>query len=197
MSSLQIDGQVVQPISLGPLKWSWSWKTRPGQLASFERFVAIVRTDSLELDPGPPARDRLGLAQRAGWRGVVTAHEAAWTSRWLCSDVTIAGDVDAQHALRFAIYHLNGAANPADERVSIGARALTGDDYHGHVFWDTEIFLLPFYILTWPEAARALLMSSLSHDWGSEGESSGNGVARRALCLGKRRDGRGDVTWSR
>jgi len=45
-----------------------------------------------------------------------------------------------------------------DERVSIGARALTGDDYHGHVFWDTEIYLLPFYSLTWPEAARALLM---------------------------------------
>jgi trehalose/maltose hydrolase-like predicted phosphorylase len=60
--------------------------------------------------------------------------------------------------LRFATYHLNSAVDPADERVSIGARALTGDDYHGHVFWDTEIFLLPFYILTWPEAARALLM---------------------------------------
>jgi trehalose/maltose hydrolase-like predicted phosphorylase len=56
------------------------------------------------------------------------------------------------------MYHLNSAAHPADERVSIGARALTGDDYHGHVFWDTEIFLLLFYILTWPEAARALLM---------------------------------------
>ena len=41
--------------------------------------------------------------------------------------------------------------------MSIGARALTGDDYHGHVFWDTEIYLLPFYVLTWPEAARALL----------------------------------------
>ena len=46
--------------------------------------------------------------------------------------------------------------NPADERVSIGARGLTGEDYHGHVFWDTEIYLLPFYGLTWPEAARAL-----------------------------------------
>jgi trehalose/maltose hydrolase-like predicted phosphorylase len=60
--------------------------------------------------------------------------------------------------LRFAIYHLIGAANPADERVSIGARALTGADYHGHVFWDTEIYLLPFYTMTWPEAARSLLM---------------------------------------
>jgi trehalose/maltose hydrolase-like predicted phosphorylase len=26
------------------------------------------------------------------------------------------------------------------------------------VFWDTEIYLLPFYTMTWPEAARALLM---------------------------------------
>ena len=64
----------------------------------------------------------------------------------------------SERALRFAIYHLNGAANPADERVSIGARALTGDSYLGHVFWDTEIYVLPFYVATWPEAARALLM---------------------------------------
>ena len=175
LSSLQIDGKIVQPVALGPLKWSWSWKTRPGQLANFERFVAIVRTDSLELDPGPSARDKLGLAQSAGWRRVVTAHEAAWTNRWLCSDVTIAGDVDAQHALRFAVYHLNGAANPADERVSIGARALTGDDYHGHVFWDTEIFLLPFYILTWPEAARTLLMYRFRTLGGARAKAAGMG----------------------
>ena len=42
--------------------------------------------------------------------------------------------------------------------MSIGARALTGDAYFGHVFWDTEIYLLPFYTAVWPEAARALLM---------------------------------------
>ena len=63
-----------------------------------------------------------------------------------------------QKAVRFAIYHLTSAANPEDDRVSIGARALTGDAYLGHVFWDTEIYLLPFYTAVWPEAARALLM---------------------------------------
>src|SRR5581483_7662438 len=67
------------------------------------------------------------------------------------------GDEEAQCALRFAIYHLVSAANPADERVSIGARALTGDAYKGHVFWDTEIYMLPFYTFTDPAAARALL----------------------------------------
>src|SRR6266545_3744799 len=39
---------------------------------------------------------------------------------------------------RLACYHLISAANPDDQRISIGARALTGDAYLGHVFWDTE-----------------------------------------------------------
>ena len=157
-SSLQIDGQNLPPTALGPLKWSWSWKSRPGQVVCFERSVAVARSDTQGLDPGNGARDKLGISRHLGWRGVLAEHEAAWASRWQCSDVEVGGDAAAQQALRFAVYHLNSAANPADERVSIGARALSGDDYHGHVFWDTEIYLLPFYILTWPEAARALLM---------------------------------------
>ena len=157
-SSLQIDGQDLPPTALGQLKWSWTWKSRPGQVVCFERSVAVARSDTRGVDPGNAARDKLDVARRLGWRGVVAEHEAAWASRWRCSDVEVDGDAAAQQALRFAVYHLNSAANPADEHVSIGARALTGDDYHGHVFWDTEIFLLPFYILTWPEAARALLM---------------------------------------
>jgi trehalose/maltose hydrolase-like predicted phosphorylase len=63
----------------------------------------------------------------------------------------------AQRALRFAVYHLNSAVNPKDEHASIGARALTGSTYKGHVFWDTEIYLLPFYTFTDPPAARTLL----------------------------------------
>ncbi|MGA7385143.1 MAG: glycosyl hydrolase family 65 protein [Methylocella sp.] len=157
-SSLQIDGQDLPPTALGQLKRSWSWKSRPGQVVCFERTVAVVRSDTQGVDPGSGARDKLGFARHIGWHGMFAAHEAAWTSRWQCSDVEVDGDAEAQRALRFALYHLNSAANPADERVSIGARALTGDDYRGHVFWDTEIYLLPFYVLTWPEAARALLM---------------------------------------
>ncbi len=42
--------------------------------------------------------------------------------------------------------------------MSIGARGLSGTAYKGHVFWDTDIFMLPFFMLTYPEAARALVM---------------------------------------
>jgi kojibiose phosphorylase len=89
---------------------------------------------------------------------VVEEHCAAWLARWHASDVRIEGDPAAQRALRFAAYHLLSAANPQDERVSIGARGLSGPAYMGHVFWDTEVFMLPFYLLTYPEAARSLLM---------------------------------------
>jgi trehalose/maltose hydrolase-like predicted phosphorylase len=173
--SLQIDGRDIPPTELGELIWSWSWKTCPGQIVCFQRCVAIVRGDAPDMDPGREAHATLGRARQIGWRGIVAAHEAAWVTRWHSSDVEVEGDADAQLALRFAVYHLNSAANPADERVSIGARALTGDDYHGHVFWDTEIFLLPFYVLTWPEAARALLMYRFHTLDGARAKAGGMG----------------------
>jgi trehalose/maltose hydrolase-like predicted phosphorylase len=157
-SSLELDGQVLPPERTAPFVSGWRWRTRPGQVACFHRIVAVARGDTPDADVGGTAQRRLGSATRLGWRGVLAAHEAAWVRRWRCSDVVVEGDPAAQQALRFAAYHLNGAANPDDPRVSVAARGLTGSDYRGHVFWDTEIFLLPFYTLTWPEAARALLM---------------------------------------
>jgi trehalose/maltose hydrolase-like predicted phosphorylase len=134
-----------------------------------------VRGDTAAVDPAITARARLDQARRIGWRGVLAAHEAAWANRWQSSDIAVDGDPAAQHALRFAIYHLNSAANPDDERVSIGARALTGEDYRGHVFWDTDIFLLPFYALTWPEAARSLLMYRFHTLDGARSKAAGMG----------------------
>ena len=104
----------------------------------------------------------------------------------------IEGDAASERALRFAIYHLNGAANPADERVSIGARALTGDAYLGHVFWDTEIYVLPFYVATWPEAARALLMYRYHTLPGARAKAGPDGLARSHVRLGVHRYRRGD-----
>ena len=153
---LTLDEVVQAPALLGGLTWSWTWTSRPGQVACFSRLVAVTLTAA---GPAPALRAeaQLGRARAAGWRAVLASHEEVWANRWTRCDVTIRGDPDAQRAVRFASYHLNSAADPINDRVSIGARALTGEDYRGHVFWDTEIFLLPFYSFTWPDAARTLL----------------------------------------
>ncbi len=157
-AGLSVDGVEIAAKALGPLNWSWTWKSRPGQVVTFARLVALERSRGPDASTADAARETLQAGWARGWRGVLADHEAAWSDRWALSGVELDGDPAAQTALRFALYHLNGAANPDDEEVSIGARALTGDDYLGHVFWDTEIYLLPFYGLTWPRAARALLM---------------------------------------
>ncbi|MCC7105969.1 MAG: glycoside hydrolase family 65 protein [Chloroflexi bacterium] len=139
------------------LRRTWHGPAGPRRSALFQRTVAFAR-GSAGHAPTDAAIGSLKAARRAGARGRLAAHVHAWERRWAASDVVVEGDEASQRALRFALYHLNSAADPDDERVSIGARALTGDAYQGHVFWDTEIFLLPFYSLTWPRAARAMLM---------------------------------------
>ncbi|HME25041.1 MAG TPA: glycosyl hydrolase family 65 protein, partial [Acetobacteraceae bacterium] len=157
-AALTVGGQSLTPESVDPLCWTWRCRSVAGQMMALERLVAVVRSDEPNRDPGPTATATLQRARSSGGEAVLAAHASAWAARWHASDVTIEGAPEVERELRFAVYHLNSAANPDDPRVSIGARALTGDAYLGHVFWDTEIYLLPFYIATWPEAARALLM---------------------------------------
>jgi trehalose/maltose hydrolase-like predicted phosphorylase len=157
-AELRIGEDLLAPDRPFPLRWAWRWRSAAEQVAELDRLVAVARADMPEDDPVPPAAAALARSRALGWRAVLAAHEAAWDARWAASDILVEGDDDLQEALRFAVYHLTIAANPEDDRVSIGARGLTGDAYLGHVFWDTEIYLLPFYTAIWPEVARTLLM---------------------------------------
>ena len=58
--------------------------------------------------------------------------------------------------MRFAQYHMRAFVPAHDNRMNIGAKGLSGEGYKGHCFWDTEIFLLPYYMFTAPETARKL-----------------------------------------
>lgn len=135
----------------------WSWPAILGESYQIEKLV-VVSTSLQVSSPGQVAERRLEEVRARGSALLWREHEQAWSDRWHKSDIAVHGPVADQRALRFAVYHLTAAVNPNDPTVSVGARALTGESYRGHVFWDTEIFLLPFYCLTYPEAARALLL---------------------------------------
>ncbi len=81
-----------------------------------------------------------------------------YNSLWEKMQIEIEGDLEAEKLLHFNMYHLLNCANPDDEWVSIAAKGLHGEGYKGHVFWDTEIFMVPFFIYSQPETAKALLM---------------------------------------
>lgn len=102
------------------------------------------------------AEEVLNQADQNGIAKLLSRHKAAWKQRWQEAEVIVEGDSEAQRSLRFALYHLISAGEDSGY-ASIGARGLTGRGYHGHVFWDTEVFVLPFFIATHPQTAKGLL----------------------------------------
>jgi len=120
------------------------------------RFVSVFKARK-DRDAIQASVSHSSASLAAGIWPALAAHKAEWCDRWKDADIEVEGDTALERALRFGSYHLISASNPEDDHVSIGARALTGHAYKGHVFWDTEIYMIPFYIHTHPESARALL----------------------------------------
>lgn len=93
-----------------------------------------------------------------GYDDLFSASQLSWKQLWEEQDIVIESENPYdQLSIRFAIYHLNIMVKKDDDRVGVGAKGLTGEEYKGHSFWDTEIFLMPYYSLCQPETARTLL----------------------------------------
>ena len=123
--------------------------------------VALERLAVFLADPGtlPALRDARSAwreVRRRGFERLLAEQRAAWASRWNEADIRISGDRDLQLALRFALFHLMGQTADSGE-AAVGARGLSGPGYRGHVFWDTDVFVLPFFAVTHPASARAIL----------------------------------------
>lgn len=135
----------------------WTVAAAQSQPVTLHKIVTVF-TSRDDDDPAARAVERLTAAVAEGLPALLDRSIQAWEARWHTADVTISGDEEIQRQTRFAVYHLIGSANPEDEHASPGARSLTGERYKGHVFWDTEIFVFPFFVYTHPPTARALLM---------------------------------------
>lgn len=128
-----------------------------GQRLILDKFVAIV-PEFDAADPTVAARAKAQAAAAQGYAAVRAASDALWAQVWQDMDVVIEGDIEAQLAMRFNIFQLVIAAPRWTDRASIGAKTLSGFGYRHHVFWDTEIFILPLFTFTQPALARHMLM---------------------------------------
>lgn len=84
-------------------------------------------------------------------------HQADWEKVWAKCDFLLSiGDSEMQTGLRYSMFQLMGSCNTKDATVSIGARGLSHGRYKGCYFWDTDLFMLPFFLENDLEAARNL-----------------------------------------
>jgi kojibiose phosphorylase len=122
-----------------------------------DKLISVYTSRDTD-DPLKTSQDKLLEVGTAGYDALLDEHKTAWQGFWKRSDVIIEGDDEAQLAIRHALFQLRIAASSDDEHVSIGAKTLSGFGYRGHVFWDNEIFVLPFFTYTQPSLAHNMLM---------------------------------------
>ena len=96
-------------------------------------------------------------AKEVGYEQLLSDHKSNWEEKWKVSEVSIEGDDEAMEALNYSLYHLHNIAPRHSESLSIAARGLSGQTYKGAVFWDTEMFMLDFFLFTEPQVAKTLL----------------------------------------
>ncbi|WOO36257.1 glycosyl hydrolase family 65 protein [Anaerocolumna sp. AGMB13020] len=96
-------------------------------------------------------------AKKRGYEALLKEHKNNWEKKWSRSEVEIEGDDEAMEALNYSLYHLHSIAPRHSKSLSIAARGLSGQTYKGAVFWDTEMFMLDFFLFTEPEVAKTLL----------------------------------------
>ncbi len=121
---------------------------RRGETAAFEKRWAYYTSRD-----GVPET----LSTQTG-EGLLSEHAAFWEDAWQNADVETEGDDEVQTGLRWNLFSLMQVACPGNSDVSISATGLHGQGYFGHAFWDTEIFMLPFYLAACPEEAKSLLL---------------------------------------
>ncbi|GAA4462248.1 glycoside hydrolase family 65 protein [Phytohabitans houttuyneae] len=129
----------------------------PGQRLRLVKLVAYGWSSRRSL---PAIRDQVAAALEGalfdGWDGLCAAQRSYLDTFWDGADIELDGDAEVQQAVRLAMFHVLQAGARC-ERRPIAAKGLTGPGYDGHVFWDTERFVLPVLTYTQPGAAAQML----------------------------------------
>jgi alpha,alpha-trehalose phosphorylase len=142
-----------------------SCRAKPGAPIRITKFMAYHTSATLGFDDLTGCVDRsLDRALAGGFEQLLAAQRTHLEDFWRRSDVRIEEDTnesqhpagELQQALRFNLFHIFQAAFQVGD-MGIPAKGLTGQTYDGNYFWDTEAYVLPFLIHTYPRLARNLL----------------------------------------
>lgn len=133
------------------------FEAEAGKEYTFSKYVSVFTTNDNVSDPVEAGFVSIQNSLEQGYEKLLENHSNLWHKRWENADIIIDGDKKAQFAIRYSIYHLLAIAPVHSDRISIPARGLSSQVYKGAIFWDTELFMLPFFIYNFPQIARNLV----------------------------------------
>ncbi len=143
----------------------FSCRAKAGTSINVTKFMAYHTSANLEFDELRDCVERtLDRAVTCGFGELLEEQRRHLDDFWHRSDVCIQEDGsepdqedgELQQALRFNLFHIFQAAFRVGD-MGIPAKGLTGQAYDGNYFWDTDAYVLPFLIHTYPHLAKNLL----------------------------------------
>ena len=160
--------ELIEPVMRMDRRKVWlnfKQEIKVGETFDLEKLTNMFTTRDKELETKTfeeireIALENLKSENQKGYEKLFEEHSNAWNEKvWNKYPFEIkTSDKFDLLAIRFAIYHLTVMTPSHDSRMGIGAKGFSGEGYKGHSFWDTEIFMLPFFIYSNPEVARSLL----------------------------------------
>lgn len=130
---------------------------KQGRCTEVTKYVSMYGGSAcVDEDLGTLAAQEVSDFIKDGFDQEYQDHRDVYEAMWNQADIVIDGDPDLDKAVRFNVYHLMSAANERNDHVNVGAKLLSGEEYGGHAFWDTELFMMPFFAFVFPKTARNL-----------------------------------------
>lgn len=136
-----------------PMHWV-HFRTIPNQVYTLYKYASVQHSKT------SCVADAIASVRQAMTKTYDKLYEencGFWEQRWKIADIEIKGNPEAQLAIRNSIYHLI-SIRPYAEHQSISTRGLSGQGCKGSICWDTDIFMLPFFLNTDPDSARKIVM---------------------------------------
>lgn len=127
---------------------------KSGESRSFTLVASECTTKDFS-DPYSETERQLVYIGRETVERVKSAHKALWEELWQ-GDIEIDGDMEAQHAVRLALFNLYGFCREGS-RLSISPMGLSSQGYNGHIFWDTELWMYPPMLIMNQGIARSMI----------------------------------------
>jgi beta-phosphoglucomutase family hydrolase len=144
---------------MGVISESLSFHVKKETPYVLEKLVSIYTSRYTDIQYAPGHLAKRACLKNNSFDKLCKNHKKVWHDLWNKADFKIEGDRFSQKVVHLHTYHLLVTASIHNKRIDAGmpARGLHGEAYRGHIFWD-EVFIFPFYILHFPEIARALLL---------------------------------------
>ncbi len=134
-----------------------SFKLKKGKEYTFFKPISVYTSKDKAGNLKKVSDKKLKETLSIGFEKLLYEHERKWEQIWESSDIQIEGNKRDDKNVRFNLFHIIQMGNKNNPYVNVGSRGLTSEMHYGSCFWDTEIFIMPFFIYSDPDTAKALI----------------------------------------